>query len=412
MNTDDRVITIDGLWKRYGLGIRSEFLDFLSDSKQSSKIPDQKEVWALRDINLEVRRGETLGIIGQNGAGKSTLLKVLAGVTKITHGKAETRGTIFPMIELNAGLNPELTGRENVYLLAAIMGLSRGDTEAKLPEIEDFCELSEWFDEPVRKYSTGMVTRLGFGVAMNVQADILLVDEVLAVGDLTFQRKCFDRMETMRRENVTTLFVSHNIRQVERICSRAIILQSGQIIEKGETGPVCDRYYLESHAKIKRQIEDGAPNYIIHESSGELEIITVKTLSVKREPCDVVAFSDPLIIQVHYRAEGRIRHPVLGIDFFTTDMLHVAGFNNLTQHLEVTLVGEGIFECCVERLTLLPGVFTIGMKIKASNNRVIYQARNMATFQVVSEDHVRNTSFGLVHLDTMWSMNPNPSRDA
>ena len=252
MNTDDRVITIDGLWKRYGLGIRSEFLDFLSDSKQSSKIPDQKEVWALRDINLEVRRGETLGIIGQNGAGKSTLLKVLAGVTKITHGKAETRGTIFPMIELNAGLNPELTGRENVYLLAAIMGLSRGDTEAKLPEIEDFCELSEWFDEPVRKYSTGMVTRLGFGVAMNVQADILLVDEVLAVGDLTFQRKCFDRMETMRRENVTTLFVSHNIRQVERICSRAIILQSGQIIEKGETGPVCDRYYLESHAKIKR----------------------------------------------------------------------------------------------------------------------------------------------------------------
>mgnify|MGYP001277447403 FL=1 len=133
---------------------------------------------------------------------------------------------------------------------------------------------------------------------------------------------------------------------------------------------------------------------------------------MKREPCDVVAFSDPLIIQVHYRAEGRIRHPVLGIDFFTTDMLHVAGFNNLTQHLEVTLVGEGVFECCVERLTLLPGVFTIGMKIKASNNRVIYQARNMATFQVVSEDHVRNTSFGLVHLDTMWSMNPNPSRDA
>lgn len=409
MRMEDTVITIDNLWKRYGLGIRSGIRNFLSGSVPNISAHDPKEMWALRDINLKVRRGETLGIIGQNGAGKSTLLKVLAGVTKSTIGKVETLGRIFPMIELNAGLNPELTGRENVRLLGAIMGLSRMEIDEKIAEIEDFCELREWFEEPIRKYSTGMVARLGFGVAMNVQADILLVDEVLSVGDLSFQRKCFDRMEAMRRENVTILFVSHNIRQVERICSRAILLHTGRILEQGETGQVCDRYYLESHTRIKQQVDKETSGHLIHESSGELEIVTVNTLNDNGEACDVFSFYAPLIIQVHYRTEEPLLNPVLGIDLFTTDMLHVSGFNNRAKYHEVTLKGEGIFECRIERLTLLPGVFTIGMKIKANNNRVIYQARNMATFQVESGDQVRNTSFGLVHIDTRWDMDPKPN---
>ena len=406
MSVHNTIITVDGLWKRYGLGIRSEIRKLISGSGQHPTTPDPREAWALQDINLEIRRGETVGIIGQNGAGKSTLLKVLARVTKPTHGRADYRGRVFPMIELNAGLNPELTGRENVYLLGAIMSLTRHEIQAKLSEIEEFCDLREWFDEPVRKYSTGMVARLGFGVAMNVQADILLVDEVLAVGDLAFQRKCFDRMEAMRRENVTILFVSHNIRQVERICSRAILLHTGKMLAQGNTGYVCDRYFMEIHSKIRQQVEDAAQEYLIHESSGELEITSVDTLNASREPCTVFAFSEPLIIRVTYRAKDQIHDPVLGIDLFTTDMLHLAGFNNRAQKCEVTLKGEGVFECCVERLTILPGVFTIGMKIKSGTNRVIYQARNMATFQVSSGDELRNTSFGLMHLDTKWYIEP------
>ncbi|MBZ0306406.1 MAG: ATP-binding cassette domain-containing protein, partial [Anaerolineae bacterium] len=166
------VIRVEGLYKQYGLPLPSPFsrLRGLTEPK-----------WSLRDIQFEVRGGETLGIIGYNGAGKSTLLKVLAGVTPPTRGQVEVRGRVFPMIELNAGMNMELTGRENVLLLGILMGMSRAEIRAKLPEIEDFCELGKWFDEAVWKYSSGMLARLGFSVALNVDADILLVDEVLAV---------------------------------------------------------------------------------------------------------------------------------------------------------------------------------------------------------------------------------------
>jgi len=236
--SNDVVVRVDGLWKRYGLPLKPalrRLANRLRAPMTATHASRDGDLWALRDVSFEIHRGQTLGVIGYNGAGKSTLLKVLAGVSPPTRGSVEVQGRIFPMIELNAGVHPELTGRENTYLLAAIMGLSRREIEVKMPEIEEFTELGDWFDRPVRMYSSGMLVRLGFSVAINVDADILLVDEVLAVGDITFQRKCFDKIEQMQNSGNTIVFVSHAIRQVERLCDKVLVLDEGRQIAFGDT---------------------------------------------------------------------------------------------------------------------------------------------------------------------------------
>jgi lipopolysaccharide transport system ATP-binding protein len=248
---DDVVIMIEGLWKRYGL---LPELQERWDALRGGVSDTRDGHWALRDLDLEVHHGETLGIIGRNGAGKSTLLKILAGVTPATRGRVEVRGRAFPMIELNAGLHMELTGRENVYLLGAVMGLTRAEVAARMEEIEEFCELEEWFDRPVRKYSSGMLARLGFGVAVNVDADVLLVDEVLGVGDLDFRNKCMRRMESLRSAGRTTLFVSHNLYHVRRTCDRVMVLEKGEAVFLGHPEKAIERY-----EEILRALEASRP---------------------------------------------------------------------------------------------------------------------------------------------------------
>jgi ABC-type polysaccharide/polyol phosphate transport system ATPase subunit len=234
----DSVIELKNISKRYGFfGSRSY-------------------PWALRDISLKIARGEVLGVIGPNGAGKSTLLKILAGVSPPTKGKTAVKGKVFSMIELNAGLHPEFTGRENVYLLGAIMGLSRSFIKNKMTRIEEFCEIGQYFDKPVRTYSDGMLARLGFAVAVNVKADILLIDEVLAVGDLNFQNKCLRKIKQLKEsQDATIIFVSHNLDMVQYLCQRAIILDKGSIIKDGPADESITYYenkmhYLESKSTL------------------------------------------------------------------------------------------------------------------------------------------------------------------
>lgn len=194
------------------------------------------ELWALRDVSLTVQPGEVVGVIGSNGAGKSTLLKVIARVLKPTRGRARVSGRIGPLLELSAGFDPELTGRENVYLNGAILGLSKREVDRRFDQIVGFAELENFIDAPIRTYSSGMVARLGFAVVTDVDADILLVDEVLAVGDEMFQRKCLERIQTYRARGVSILIVSHNMHTIRDMCDRAIWLASGE--KRGEGKPV------------------------------------------------------------------------------------------------------------------------------------------------------------------------------
>lgn len=237
-NTAPLVIQVVNLWKRYGL----------------PPLPWHKgstDQWALQDLSFDLHTGESLGVIGINGSGKSTLLKVLAAITAATRGQVTIHKSLFSMIELNAGIHADLTGRENVRMLGAIMGLSRRDIHHAMAEIEDFCELGEWFDRPVRLYSSGMLVRLGFSVSIHVQAEILLMDEVLAVGDIGFQNKCLRQLEAYRTGQGSILLVSHNMQRIRRICDRTLLLHQGKQLFLGETEQAIQQYEALLHRQNK-----------------------------------------------------------------------------------------------------------------------------------------------------------------
>lgn len=200
------------------------------------------EFWALKNVSFELKKGDRLGILGLNGAGKSTLLKVIAGVYKPTKGNVERYGHIAPMIELGAGFDPNYTGRENIFLYGSVLGFSREFLESKYDEILEFSELGEFIDVPIKNYSSGMRARLGFSIATIVEPEILILDEVLSVGDAKFRRKCERKMKTMFDHGVTVLFVSHSLEQVKRLCNKAILLEHGQLIAQGDIDQVAEVY--------------------------------------------------------------------------------------------------------------------------------------------------------------------------
>lgn len=198
--------------------------------------------WALDGVRFQVENGKTLGIVGDNGSGKSTILKLIAGVMSPEEGEIRVRGRVAPLIELGAGFHPELSGRENVYLNGVILGLSKSEIDERFDKIVDFAELEDFIDTPVKHYSSGMYMRLGFAIAVNVDPDILLVDEVLAVGDTEFQEKCMRRMREFQKEGVSIVFVSHNLSQVERFCNKVVLLREGKIVSKGDPYKVIGEY--------------------------------------------------------------------------------------------------------------------------------------------------------------------------
>lgn len=243
LSRDEVAISLAGVSVRYRvpteqIGTIKEYVIRILQGRRIA----YRELWALQDVDIEVRRGESVGIIGRNGAGKSTLLKVVARVLRPTRGRVRVCGSVAPLIELGAGFHPELTGRENVFLNGAMLGFSRAQMEEKFGRIVEFAELSAFIDAPLRTYSSGMVVRLGFAVATEVDPDILIIDEVLAVGDGAFQEKCLARMEAFRARGTTILFVSHALDMVQRICDRAIWIENGRIQHSGKAEHVVKAY--------------------------------------------------------------------------------------------------------------------------------------------------------------------------
>ncbi len=238
------MIKVNNVSMRFNLGIEKNFslkLFFINLFKKKEK-SDKKEFWALKDVNFEIKKGEVLGFVGANGAGKSTLLKVVAGVMKPTKGNIEAYGTICPMIELGAGFDMDLTARENIYLNSAVLGYSREFIDSKFEEIVDFSELREFLDVPVKNFSSGMVTRLAFSIATVVEPEILIVDEILSVGDIAFKQKSENKMKQMINGGTTVLFVSHDIKQIRELCNTVAWLEKGKIKMIGDPNKICDEY--------------------------------------------------------------------------------------------------------------------------------------------------------------------------
>lgn len=277
----ETVLQVENLWKQYRLGVigtgtlREDFARFWAKLRgkedptlklgQSNTLHSQEGdyVWALQDINFEVRRGEVLGIIGKNGAGKSTLLKILSKVTAPSRGQVKVKGRIASLLEVGTGFHPELTGRENIFLNGAILGMTKNDIRAKFDEIVDFSGVGKYIDTPVKRYSSGMYVRLAFAVAAHLEPEILIIDEVLAVGDAEFQKKCLGKMKDVSGEGRTVLFVSHNMDAVRSLCSRGLLLGNGKVVKDASTEEAVS-YYL-SNKNTVPIISSGSTNSIVVE---------------------------------------------------------------------------------------------------------------------------------------------------
>ena len=361
----------------------------------------REEFWALRDVSFEVRRGETVGIIGPNGAGKSTVLKLIAGIIKPTSGTIEVNGRIGALLELGAGFHPDLTGRENIYLSGSILGLKRGEIRRRLDEIIAFAELERFIDVPVKHYSSGMYVRLAFSVAVHMDPEILLVDEVLAVGDAAFQRKCLERIDQMRRKGVTILLVSHDMDSVRRFCSRALWFEKGRLLTDDTTEAVVQRYIARSWEKegrrLKRQVTDEQ-----RWGTRRLQITRVRLLNGDGREQSLFRTGEPLTVEISYRSSGKIEHPVFGLAIHRSDGVHVTGPNTHFAGLDIPFVeGEGIVTYTVPSLPLLEGLYYVSVSSHNREDTEMFDYHDRAyPFRVVGGS-IRER-YGLVSLGGKW----------
>jgi lipopolysaccharide transport system ATP-binding protein len=367
------VIRFGGVSKRFALRHRRArsfqelALSLLHRNRASPEV-----FWALRDVSFTVEQGETVGLIGPNGAGKSTALKLISRIIEPTSGQIEVNGRVGALLELGAGFHPDLTGRENVYLNGSILGLSRAQIRHKLDTIIDFAELEHFIDVPVRHYSSGMYVRLGFSVAVNTEPEILLVDEVLAVGDAAFQRKCLDRINDLRRQGVTILFVSHSAETVRAICPRALWLDNGRLVSDGPAESVVTRYLTHTWAALEDSLGPEAGEDRRY-GSGEVRIVGVRLLDGHGQDKQLFQVGEPLTVEMRYRAERRVERPVFGLAIHRSDGTHITGPNTQFAGLDIPVVkGEGAVLYRVDHLPLMEGTYYLSVAAVDSADTMVY----------------------------------------
>ncbi|WP_299952281.1 ABC transporter ATP-binding protein [uncultured Modestobacter sp.] len=319
------------------------------------------EFWALRDVDLTIPTGKTFGLIGHNGSGKSTMLKCLAGILVPDHGRTQVNGKVSALLELGAGFHPELSGRDNVYLNGSILGMSRKQIDRQFDEIVDFAGLETFIDSPVKNYSSGMYVRLGFSVAINVDPEILMVDEVLAVGDESFQRKCMEKFADFRAEGRTVVIVSHALGTMRSMCDEVAWLDHGKLKGVGRPEDLVDEYVGASHEDRVVEEAPAAEEGAGHSrwGSGEVRLTGAEVLSGGQSTTKV-STGDDVVVRLHWEAAAPVVEPVFGIALHTLEGVHVTGPN--TRDAEVrtgTLHGTGHLDLHVSRLMLTPGTYDL-----------------------------------------------------
>jgi len=394
MGDGDIMVEFDHVGKRYSRrGRRGSLRDTLPAlaGRLVGRRPRQdnrvSEFWALRDVSFEVRHGEALGIIGHNGAGKSTILKLLAGVTAPTQGHALVKGRFAALIELGAGFHPDLTGRENVYLNGSILGLKRSELDRKMESIVDFAGLEKFIDTPVKHYSSGMHARLGFAVAAHVEPEALLIDEVLSVGDFSFQQKCMKRMEQFRQDGVAIVFVSHNLNAIANLCSKAILLQTGQVVAAGTPAEVIDAYTNAAYTVVSDE-EAARITQLEHgRVTRHMEIIAVSMHDADGQPVRSFLADAGATIAVHTQARRDVREPIIGITVRNSAGVIVYETNSSLHKVLVgdVAAGEDVIVSFPLHLHLCHDMYTVTAGIAPSEGTVLLDWReNMVRFDVFS----------------------------
>jgi len=363
------IIKVDGLSKRYRVGqgkrygsLRESFVRKLKAPFRSltSSSSGESHFWALQNVEFEVNPGEIIGVIGSNGAGKSTLLKILSRITPPTTGRIELHGRVGSLLEVGTGFHPELTGRDNIYLSGAILGMRRAEIASKFDEIVDFAGIERFLDTPAKRYSSGMYVRLAFAVAAHLQPEIMLIDEVLAVGDAEFQKKCLGKMGDVARAGRTVVFISHNMAAVEALCDRCILLRGGTIVASGSTSDVIGGYIASTIHP-----ESGNASLIDHPGrtgGSDRSMVSVTLASDLVEPVSAVRMGGTLSVKVAFR-NARAISPVLGVVIKNSHGVSIFGVNNkfIAGYVFEKRVATGVISCIVKDLPLMPGIYSLDL---------------------------------------------------
>jgi len=407
MRSDEVVISARGLGKTYRLFNHPG--DRIKQFLSLGTLKFHREFTALNDVSFDIQKGETIGIIGRNGAGKSTLLQLICGILKPSTGTICTSGRISALLELGAGFNAEFTGRENVYFQGAVMGISRKEMDDRFGEIAAFADIGEYIDQPVRTYSSGMFVRLAFAAMIHADADILVIDEALAVGDEEFQRKCFSKLaEYLTGRSKILLFVSHNVRQVERICSRTMWIEDGRVVDLGRSAEVCAAYQHSLHKQLYTSNDARLAPTIA--DSREIEVIRIQLFSGDRDtPCDEVEMHSALRIAIEFCCRTNLATPDIMVGFHTLDSVFIATTNTSSlPHPPDFSAGVHRVEVCVPDVILLPGVYQLRLGFLDAHFRAMWAGHRLSTFHVTApvESNLVRLPPGLVDLPFEWRFFP------
>ncbi|QEG38646.1 ABC transporter ATP-binding protein [Roseimaritima ulvae] len=415
MSRSEVAITVEELSKRYKLGLMhagsirelvNGVTDRLLGRRQEQRV-DATEFWALRDINFSVQEGEVVGLIGRNGAGKSTLLKILSRITKPTTGRARIHGRVGSLLEVGTGFHPELTGRENIYLNGTMLGMSTREISRKLDQIIDFSEIEKFIDTPVKRYSSGMYVRLAFAVAAHLEPEVLIVDEVLAVGDSVFQKKCIGKMQEVGTEGRTVLFVSHNMGAVKQLCSRAILLEHGQVVTEGRVNDVVNRYLL---GATECDSQGWIPHDQVRTGTGEARIRRVQLLGEQGDVATETLLGQRLHVRLDVEVLEDIPDAHFEIGVYSEDGIAVAvTHRDIDCDVDKLPVGNLVVDAEVD-VPLLPGRYRIGAAVYRDSGYTIDGLERTVGFEVAryGKDHARPYRWGevrgYVRPETKWAV--------
>jgi len=412
----ENAVEISGVKKIYKL--YQQPFDRVKETFGRGKKKYCQEFYALNDVSFSIRKGETIGFVGRNGSGKSTLLKILTGVLQPTEGSVHVDGKVSALLELGAGFNPEFTGRDNIYLNGKIMKIPREEMERRVPDILKFADIGEFIDQPVKSYSSGMFVRLAFAVAINVDPEILIVDEALAVGDTRFQLKCMDKFKEFQNKGKTILFVSHDISAIKRFCTRAIWLNQGQLIMDGDTDFVTDQYmdflkqevtieeFLAEQTRKKEPEEKNDPDPITKEEADLVDIakiVSVDIMNETGESVDNIEHGSKVKVAIQYYVnETTIENPVLGVAIRSVDNEYICGLNTM---LDQTFLpwekGLNTIELVYNNFNLIGGGYYFDVAIMDSTATVNIDYRAKVKTFFVSMHYIAE---GVVVLDHKWKI--------
>ena len=346
---------------------------------------DNNIIRALDHVSFKVDRGEALGIIGANGSGKTTILRLLANVTEPSSGEIKVRGKVAPLIQVGAGFHPELTGRENVYLNATIMGLSKEEIDKKYDDIVSFAELERFMDTPVKRYSSGMYVRLGFAVVANIDPDVLLIDEILAVGDVNFHKKCLDRMSNIRKSDKTVVFVSHNLLSVQNLCDRIIWLDKGKIIKEGNNRDVISAYTSYMSSKFEYTGDTSYVGSMTRWGTGEAKFERIEILSTNGRKKNEFRAGEEIIIRLEYKTYEKINSPIFRIIISNSDGIEIFSSHYSKDRVgRYSVDGRGILECLINTISMRPGNYYVTVDLVVELDGLSYDRIGRAAVFVIN----------------------------